>query len=87
MDFSQAINQELGISKKESASKSVSVRREVKKAEVAGVVAHSNAEMFDIKKYVPNSYLVEALKRFPGSVLNVSPINGAVEFIFGKKSS
>lgn len=39
---------------------------------------------FDISAYVINADLSEALKRFPGSILNISPINGAVEFIFGK---
>lgn len=87
MDFSKVINQELGIKDKvvkskitDSATKAVVNRQEEQR------VLPSLAERvpFDIAKYVPNKYLQEALKRFPGSILNVSPINGAIEFIFGK---
>lgn len=87
MDFSKVINQELGIKDKvvkskitDSAAKAVVNRQEEQR------VLPSLVERvpFDISKYVPNKYLQEALKRFHGSILNVSPINGAIEFIFGK---
>ena len=87
MDFSKAINQELGIEEKESASKTVVNRQVFKKAMVLEKVVAADSVPFDIAKYVPNKYLQEALKRFPGSILNVSPINGAIEFIFGKQIS
>lgn len=90
MDYAKALNSALGVadapevakktpakSRLHSASKSVDVRQ-------PNHIDQADSKPFDIATYVPNKYLQEALAKFPGSILNISPINGAIEFIFGR---
>lgn len=93
MDYANALNTALGLKEtpevkvKKHAELFPTVARQLGKSQANMIPAPIKQELFDIATYVPNQYLQEALKRFPGSVLNVNPINGAVEFIFGKQTS
>lgn len=98
MDYANALNKALGLEETPSFNPSfaknrkpdervVKQARQLGKSEAGMLPTPIKREPFDISTYVPNQYLQEALRIFPGSKLNVSPVNGAVEFIFGKQTS
>lgn len=96
MDYANALNTALGLEETpafkptfKQTKPTKQARQPIKPIVNVGTPGHIDhgRPAFDISTYVINADIQEALKRFPGSVLNVSPINGAVEFIFGKQTS
>ena len=85
MDYSKALNAELGVEDKPiavkgSAAKSVSVRKEV---QLKSAVDSSNEVQFNASDFVIRESLIRGLALYVGSKLEIAK-NGAVTFIFGK---